>query len=128
MIIAVIVTSDETADGIQLASLFEKSHAEFNYIVNDSVYSSRENLVSIAPFNPWVFSALSNRSLRVTYNKDVDRYFCCIAYMTFRNSRSGKKNVGASQRETHYFDIVLCKSYPLRKSCYKDGAKLKRQT
>lgn len=50
-ITAVIVTSGEAADGIQLTSIVEKRHiagAEFDYIVGDSAYSSRENLVSVA--------------------------------------------------------------------------------
>lgn len=136
VITAVIVTSGEAADGVQLTSLVEKSHiagAEFDYIVRDSAYSSRENLVSVAsqgcklvaPLNPRVFSVSTNRTEGFTYNKDADRYVCPARYMIVRKSRTGKKNVGASQQETHFFDIVLCKCCPLREGCYKDGAKSK---
>lgn len=45
--------------------------------------------------------------------------------MAIRKSRTGKKNVGASQQETHFFDIALCKRCPLREGCYKDDAKSK---
>lgn len=128
------VTSGEAADGVQLASLVEKSHiagAEFDYIVGDSAYSSRENLVSVAsqgcklvaPLNPRVFSVSTNRAEGFTYNKDANRYVCPAGHMAVRKSRTGKKNVGASQQETHFFDIVLCKCCLLREGCYKDGAK-----
>ncbi|WP_214803207.1 transposase [Exiguobacterium sp. ERU656] len=136
VITAVIVTSDEAEDGIQLASLVEKSHiagAEFDYIVGDSAYSSCENLASVAsqgcklvaPLNPRVFSVSTNRSEGFTYNKDADRYVCPAGHMAIRKSRTGKKNVGASQQETHFFDIALCKRCLMREGCYKDGAKSK---
>lgn len=136
VITAVIVTSGEAADGVQLTSLVEKSHiagAEFDYIVGDSAYSSRENLVSVAsqgcklvaPLNPRVFSVSTNRAEGFTYNKDANRYVCPAGHMAVRKSRTGKKNVGASQQETHFFDILLCKCCPLREGCYKDGAKSK---
>ena len=43
--------------------------------------------------------------------------------MAIRKARIGKKNVGANQKQTYYFDINKCETCPLREGCCKDGAK-----
>lgn len=63
IITAVFVTSGEVSNEPQLASHVEISHqanAEFDYIVGDAAYSSRDNLIYaasqgcklVAPLNP----------------------------------------------------------------------------
>ena len=136
IITAVVVTSGEVADGPQLASLVEKSHlagAEFDHIVGDAAYSGRDNLIYaasqgcklVAPLNPRVYSPADNRGEGFTYNKDAERYVCPAGHMAIRKARTGTKDIGKNQKETHYFDIELCKQCPLRNGCYKNGAKSK---
>ncbi|TCI49397.1 IS5/IS1182 family transposase, partial [Exiguobacterium sp. SH5S13] len=134
IITAVVVTSGEAADGKQLTRLIEKSHAagaEFDHIVGDAAYSGRDNLIYaasqgcklVAPLNPQLSSAATNRAEGFTYNKDAERYVCPAGHMAIRKARTGTKNIGKNQKETHYFDIKLCKQCPLREGCYKDGAR-----
>jgi hypothetical protein len=136
IITAVIVTSGEAADGPQLASLVEKSHlagVEFDHIVGDAAYSGRDNMIYaasqgcklVAPLNPRVYSPADNRGEGFTYNKDAERYVCPAGHMAIRKARTGTRNIGKNQKETHYFDIELCKQCSLRDGCYKDGAKSK---
>ncbi|WP_070329512.1 IS1182 family transposase [Exiguobacterium aurantiacum] len=136
IITAVVVTSGEAADGKQLTRLIEKSHAagaEFDHIVGDAAYSGRDNLIYaasqgcklVAPLNPRVYSPAENRGEGFTYNKDAERYVCPAGHMAIRKARTGTKNIGKNQKETHYFDIELCKRCPLREGCYKDGANSK---
>lgn len=136
IITAVVVTSGEAPDGPQLASLVEKSHqagAEFDHIVGDAAYSSRDNLIYaasqecklVAPLNPQVYSLAANRGEGFTYNKEAERYVCPAGHMAVRKARGGRKNVGANQVETYFFNIELCKQCPLREGCYTDGAKSK---
>ncbi|STO07532.1 IS1182 family transposase [Exiguobacterium aurantiacum] len=136
IITAVVVTSGEAADGPQLASLVEKSHlagAEFDHIVGDGAYSSRDNLIYaasqgcrlVAPLHPQISSPAPNRVEGFTYNKDAERYVCPAGHMAVRKVRGGRKDVGKNQVESHFFDIELCKQCPLREGCYKDGAKSK---
>ncbi|STO09371.1 IS1182 family transposase [Exiguobacterium aurantiacum] len=136
IITAVIVTSGEASDGHQLGRLVQKSHragAEFDHIVGDSAYSSRDNLIYaasqgcklVAPLNPQVYSPSPNRVEGFTYNKDAERYVCPAGHMAVRKTRGGRKNAGTNPVESHFFDIELCKRCPLRKGCYKDGAKSK---
>ncbi|STO07498.1 IS1182 family transposase [Exiguobacterium aurantiacum] len=136
IITAVVVTSGEVADGPQLASLVEKSHlagAEFDHIVGDAAYSGRDNLIYaasqgcklVAPLNPRVYSPADNRGEGFTYNKDAERYVCPAGHMAIRKARTGTKDIGKNQKETHYFDIELCKQCSLRNGCYKNGAKSK---
>lgn len=136
IITAVIVTSGEASDGHQLGRLVQKSHragAEFDHIVGDSAYSSRDNLIYaasqgcklVAPLNPQVYSPSPSRVEGFTYNKDAERYVCPAGHMAVRKTRGGRKNVGRNPVESHFFDIELCKQCPLREGCYKDGAKSK---
>ena len=42
-----------------------------------------------------------------------------------KKGHTRKKNVGTNQVDTYYFDVDKCKTCPLRKGCYKEGAKSK---
>ena len=43
----------------------------------------------------------------------------------YKKGQTRKKNVGTNQVDTYYFDVEKCKTCPLRKGCYKEGAKSK---
>lgn len=52
-------------------------------------------------------------------------YVCKAGHLAIRTARTNKKNVGANQRQTYYFDVEKCKVCPLREGCYAEGAKSK---
>ena len=96
VITAIIVTSREAAEGVNLIENGHTTGAEFDYIVGASAYSSRENLVSIAsqgcklvaPLYPRFFSVSTNRAEGFTYNKDANRYVCSAGQMAVRKSQT----------------------------------------
>ncbi|WP_214730118.1 IS1182 family transposase [Exiguobacterium sp. s168] len=136
IITAVVVTSGEAADGKHLPALIAKSHQAgfcFTHIVGDAAYSGKDNLMHaasqgcriVAPLSPQISSAASNRKEGFDYNKDAGRYVCPAGHMAIRKARTGRKNIGSNQLETHYFNVELCRVCPLQEGCYTPGAQTK---
>lgn len=61
---------------------------------------------------------------RVTQNKDACKEHEQRAW-AIRKARQGKKGVSNNPQKTYLFDVEICKCYPLKEGCYKEGAKSK---
>lgn len=136
IITAAVVTTGEKNDGKQLQSLIEKSKQagmEVKTVIGDAAYSEKDNIAYtkentielVAKLNPSVTQGFRKHEDEFLFNKDAGMYVCKAGHMSIRKARNGKKNVGANQVDTYYFDIEKCKRCPFREGCYKEGAKTK---
>lgn len=136
IITAAVVTSGEKGDGPELPKLLEISQEngiEVDTIIGDAAYSGKENIQLtselnikiVAKLNPTITQGSRKTEDQFDYNKDADLYVCPAGHIAIRKAKQGKKNVGQNQVNTYYFDVEKCKTCPLRKGCYKEGAKSK---
>jgi hypothetical protein len=136
IITAAVVTSGEKGDGPELPKLLaisQENGIDVDTIIGDGAYSGKENLKLtskqnikvVARLNPSITQGFRKDEDKFDYNKDADRFVCPAGHMAVRKARQGKKNVGENQVDTYYFDVQKCKSCPLKKGCYKEGAKTK---
>lgn len=136
IITAAVVTSGEKGDGPELPKLLEISQEngiEVDTIIGDAAYSGKENIQLtseqnikiVAKLNPSITQGFRKFKDKFDYNKDADMFVCPAGHIAIRKGRQGKKNVGANQVNTYYFDVEKCKICPLRNGCYKEGAKSK---
>jgi transposase len=136
IITAAVVTSGEKGDGPELPALLEISQEngiEVDTIIGDAAYSGKENIQLtseqnikiVAKLNPSITQGFRKDEDKFDYNKDADMFVCPAGHIAIRKARQGKKNIGENQVNTYYFDVEKCKTCPLRKGCYKEGAKSK---
>jgi transposase len=140
IITAATVTSGEKHDGKELESLVQKSRGagmEVENVIGDAAYSEKDNLeLADEGKNFKLYSKLSRtvtegnkRKVEGFYfNKDAGLYVCPQGHMAIKKVVSGKKRhetEGKTMVESHHFDIDKCKVCPVRKGCYKEGAKSK---
>jgi transposase len=136
IITAAVVTSGEKGDGPELPKLLEisqKNGIEVNTIIGDAAYSGKENIKLskeqnidvVAKLNPSITQGFRKDEDKFDYNKDADMFVCPAGHLAIRKGRQGKRNIGANQVNTYFFDVEKCKSCPLKNGCYKDGAKTK---
>jgi transposase len=136
IITAAVVTSGEKGDGPELPALLEISQEngiEVDTIIGDAAYSGKENIQLtseqnikiVAKLNPSITQGFRKNEDKFDYNKDADMFVCPAGHIAVRKARQGKKNIGENQVNTYYFDVEKCKTCPLRKGCYKEGAKSK---
>jgi transposase len=136
IITAAMVTTGEKNDGKQLQALIEKSKAagmRVKTVIGDMAYSEKDNLVYseenniklVSRLNPMITQGARKKEDEFEFNKDAGMYVCKAGHMAIRKARQGKKAVGENQVDTYYFDVELCKRCPMKKGCYKEGAKSK---
>lgn len=136
IITAAVVTSGEKGDGPELPELLEISQEngiDVDTVIGDAAYSGKENIKLtaeqnikiVAKLNPSITQGFRKEEDKFDYNKDADMFVCPAGHMAIRKARQGKKNRGTNQADTYYFDVEKCKTCPLRKGCYKEGAKTK---
>lgn len=136
IITAAVVTSGEKGDGPRLPELLQISQQngiDVDTVIGDAAYSGKNNLKLtnaqgikiVAKLNPSITQGFRKREAEFDYNKDADMFVCPAGHLAVRKALQGKKNVGENQVNTYYFDIEKCKRCPLKKGCYKDGAKSK---
>lgn len=136
IITAVVVTHGAADDGKQLPHLFTKTIEDgvgVQEVLADTAYSGSvnlkllqsENVVATIPLNPSVYSSNEHKEDGFIYVKDADAVQCPAGHLSIRKAKQGKKNAGANQNYTYYFDTDKCKSCPLRDGCYKPGARTK---
>lgn len=135
IITAVIITSGEKSDGKQLKSLIEKSKKtgmKIDTVIGDKAYSEKENieyacsqkLQLISKLNSSITQGLRKKEDEFLFNKDAGMYVCKAGHMAYRkivDNRDEKRN----QRITYDFNINKCRVCPIRKGCYREGAKRK---
>lgn len=136
IITAAIVTTGEKSDGKYLQELFEKSAQTgmtIATVIGDTAYSEKDNLQFtkandiqlVSKLNPNISEGHRKKEDEFDFNKDAGMYVCPAGHLAIRKAREGKKNQGANQKYTYYFDIKKCKTCPLKEGCYKEGAKSK---
>jgi transposase len=136
IITAAVVTSGEKGDGPELPKLLEISQEngiDVDTVIGDAAYSGKENLKLtsgqnikvVAKLNPSITQGFRKEEKQFDYNKDADMFVCAAGHMAIRKARQGKKNTAKNQTDTYYFNVVKCKTCPLKNGCYKDGAKTK---
>ena len=139
IVTAAVTTTGEKHDGKQLKKLIEKAQKngiELEAIVGDGAYSESDNLDYCSDKGIKNVSKLSEQVLhgnrkeedKFEFNKDAGMYVCPAGHMATRKAKQGSKKDSSNkntQVETYYFDVDKCKHCPLRKGCYKDGAKTK---
>ena len=136
IITAAVITTGEKNDGKQLQQLIEKSKEagmDVKTIIGDTAYSEKDNIKYtksnnielVAKLNPMVTQGSRKKEEEFQFNKDAGMYVCKAGHLAIRKARQGKKNRGANQTDTYYFDVALCQRCPLREGCYKTGAKSK---
>ncbi len=136
IITAAVVTSGERGDGPELPKLLQmsqKNGIDVDTIIGDAAYSGKENIKLtsgqdikvVAKLNPSIAQGSRKNEDTFDYNKDANMFVCPAGHIAIRKARQGEKNTGKNQADTYYFDVEKCKSCPLRKGCYKEGAKSK---
>src|SRR6187402_86671 len=136
IITAAVVTSGEKGDGPELPQLLKISQENginVDAIIGDAAYSGKENLKLtskqnikiVAKLNPCITQGFRKNEDKFDYNKDADMFVCPAGHMSVRKALQGKKNVGANQVQTYYFDVEKCRTCPLKEGCYKEGSKTK---
>ncbi|MET3656974.1 IS1182 family transposase [Sporosarcina psychrophila] len=136
IITAAIVTTGEKSDGKYLQELIEKSAQTgmtIATVIGDTAYSEKDNLQFtkandiqlVSKLNPNISEGHRKKEDEFDFNKDAGMYVCPAGHLAIRKAREGKKNQGANQKYTYYFDIKKCKTCPLKEGCYKESAKSK---
>ncbi|MCT4698141.1 IS1182 family transposase [Tenacibaculum haliotis] len=136
IITAAVVTSGEKGDGPRLPELLQISQQngiDVDTIIGDAAYSGKNNLKLtnqqgikvVAKLNPSITQGFRKKEEQFDYNKDADMFVCPAGHLAIRKAQQGKKDLGKNQVNTYYFDVEKCKRCPLKKGCYKDGAKSK---
>lgn len=136
IITAAVVTSGERGDGPELPKLLQmsqKNGIDVDTIIGDAAYSGKENIKLtsgqdikiVAKLNPSIAQGSRKNEDTFDYNKDANMFVCPAGHMAIRKARQGEKSTGKNQADTYYFDVEKCKTCPLRKGCYKEGAKSK---
>jgi hypothetical protein len=136
IITAAVVTSGEKGDGPILPALIEQSNNNgmtVETVIGDAAYSGKknlelakeENIQIVARLNPIISQGTRKQEDEFDYNKDTDMFVCPAGHMAVRKAIQGKKNVSENQVTTYYFDVEKCKNCPLKKGCYREGAKTK---
>lgn len=136
IITAAVVTTGEKSDGKYLADLIEKSETngmKVETVLGDAAYSGKDNLkytkekkiTLIAKLNPVVSKGARNGNDGFEFNKDAGMMVCPAGEIAVKKAKQGKKNQNNNQTLTYYFDVEKCQKCPMRKKCYKEGAKSK---
>ena len=136
LITAAVVTTGEKSDGKYLQELIRKSQEtgmEIDTVIGDTAYSEKENihyakenkLQLVSKLNPVITDGIRPKEKEFEFNKDAGLFICPAGHLATRKARTGKKNQGANQVLTYFFDIEKCKVCPLQEGCYKEGAKSK---
>lgn len=136
IITAAVVTSGDKGDGPILPELISQSQNNgiaVDTVIGDAAYSGKKNLELakqkniqiVAKLNPCISQGTRKKEEEFEYNKDADMFVCPAGHMAIRKAIQGKKNVGKNRVITYYFDVEKCKNCPLKKGCYKEGAKTK---
>lgn len=136
LITAAIVTTGEQSDGKYLQDLIEKSQEtgmEIETVLGDTAYSGKDNILYakenklelVSKLNPQITHGRRTKENEFEFNKDAGMYVCKVGHLAIRKARNKKKDEGANQCQTYYFDINKCKVCPFREGCYKEGAKSK---
>lgn len=136
IITAAVVTSGEKGDGPILPDLLEISQQngiQVDTIIGDAAYSGKNNLKLtneqgikvVAKLNPSITQGFRTKENQFDYNKDADMFVCPAGHLAIRKAQQGTKNSNINQVNTYYFDIEKCKRCPIKKGCYKKGAKSK---
>ena len=136
IITGAVVTSGEKGDGPILPELINQSQNNgiaVETVIGDAAYSGKknlelakkENIQIVARLNPVISQGIRKKEEEFEYNKDADMFVCPAGYIATRKAIQGKKNTGENQVTTYYFDVEKCKNCPLKKGCYKEGAKSK---
>ena len=136
IITGAVVTSGEKGDGPILPFLITQSEINgitIDTVIGDAAYSGKKNLEFakekniqiVAKLNPAISQGVRKKEDEFDYNKDADMFVCPAGHIAIKKAIQGKKNVEVNQVITYYFDVEKCKSCPLSKGCYKEGAKSK---
>ena len=136
IITGAVVTSGEKGDGPILPELINQSQNNgiaVETVIGDAAYSGKknlelakkENIQIVARLNPVISQGIRKKEEEFEYNKDADMFVCPAGHIATRKAIQGKKNTGENQVTTYYFDVEKCKNCPLKKGCYKEGAKSK---
>ena len=135
IVTAATVTSGEKHDGKELTNLIEKSKSngiKVEAIIGDGPYSEKENLdycnenniKNVSKLSKTVTHGNGKNKDDFEYNKDAGMYVCKAGHMAIKKIRTGSKKKN-EQVESYFFDVEKCKHCPLKKGCYKKGAKTK---
>ena len=135
IVTAATVTSGEKHDGKELTNLIEKSNSngiKVEAIIGDGAYSEKENLdycnenniKNVSKLSKTVTHGNGKNKDDFEYNKDAGMYVCKAGHMAIKKIRTGSKKKN-EQVESYFFDVEKCKHCPLKKGCYKKGAKTK---
>ena len=137
IIVGAKVTTGEKHDGKQTEDLIhevEDNGIKVDALIGDGAYSEKNNIDLAKEKDFKLVSKLSetvlhgNRKKSFDFNKDAGMYVCPAGQMANRKCKSGSKkdkNGVNTQVEIYFFDVETCKSCPMRKGCYKEGAKVK---
>lgn len=136
IITGAVITSGEKGDGPILPELIKQSQINgiaVDTVIGDAAYSGKNNLKLakekniqiVAKLNPAISQGFRKKEDEFDYNKDADMFVCPAGNLATRKAIQGKKNIQTNQVITYYFDVEKCKNCPLRKGCYKEGAKSK---
>ena len=135
IVTAATVTSGEKHDGKELTNLIEKSKSngiKVEAIIGDGAYSEKENLdycnenniKNVSKLSKTVTHGNGKNKDDFEYTKDAGMYVCKAGHMAIKKIRTGSKKKN-EQVESYFFDVEKCKHCPLKKGCYKKGAKTK---
>lgn len=127
IITAATVTSGEKDDGSQMQALIDKTidnGVEFDTVIGDGAYCSKENLVASKGKNLQVVAKLNANVLdsrnddRFTFNKDAGMYVCPAGHMAKKKTVT-KETATSGRIETYHFDTRKCIVCKMREGCFK---------
>ena len=136
IITAAVVTTGEKSDGKYFTDLIKKSETngmKVETVLGDAAYSGKDNLkytkekkiTLVAKLMPAVSKGFRDENDGFEFNKDAGMMVCPAGEMAVKKAKQGKKNQNSNQTITYYFDVEKCQKCPMRKDCYKEGAKSK---
>ena len=136
IITAAVVTTGEKSDGKYFTDLIKKSETngmKVETVLRDAAYSGKDNLkytkekkiTLVAKLMPAVSKGFRDENDGFEFNKDAGMMVCPAGEMAVKKAKQGKKNQNSNQTITYYFDVEKCQKCPMRKDCYKEGAKSK---
>jgi Transposase domain (DUF772)/Transposase DDE domain len=136
LITAAIVTTGEQTDGKYLQELIEKSKEtgmEIETVIGDAAYSMKDNIhyakenefQLVSKLNSVITEGRRSKGEVFEFNKDAGLFVCPAGHLATRKASTGNRKQGQNRAMVHYFDVEKCKVCPLRKGCYKEGAKTK---
>ncbi|WP_417900042.1 IS1182 family transposase [Bacillus haimaensis] len=136
IITAAVITSGEKADGKYLKELVEKTNQagmKVDAVGGDTAYSGKDNLIYthkkniklVAKLHPVITNGTREKEDGFVFNKDANRFTCPAGHLSKTSGLIKKRGTNRNDQLKYFWNVEVCKACPIRRGCYKEGAKSK---